>query len=166
MNFARAVQVLVDNNVEFIVIGGLSAMLHGSAQVTFDLDVCYSRQAINFQRLATALAPFHPRPRGFPAALPFLWDERTLSNGALFTLQTDIGPIDLLAEVKGLGTFEDLKQCSTTLQAFDRTIQTLDLAALITSKRAAGRPKDLAFLLELESILEANRPYSPKTTQP
>src|ERR1017187_5260697 len=106
MEFAKAVQRLVDEGVEFVVIGGLSASLHGSARLTFDLDICYARSLSNLRRMAASLAPFHPRPRGFLSDLPFLWDERTLQNGTVFTLDTDLGPIDLLAEVAGVGAYD------------------------------------------------------------
>ncbi len=155
MQFERAVQTLCDAGVDFIIIGGLSATLHGSAQVTYDLDICYSRSPSNLLLLAKALAPFHPRPRGIPADLPFLWDERTLRNATVLTLQTDIGEIDLLAEVAGLGAFDDVKKHSITVDAFDRQIATLDLPGLIRAKRAAGREKDLSAIVELESLLEA-----------
>jgi hypothetical protein len=118
--------------------------------------ICYSRTAANLKRLTYALAPFHPRPRNFPPDLPFLWDPATLRNGALFTLQTDIGEIDLLAEVAGLGTFDEVKTQSVIVEAFGRRISTLNLPGLIRAKRAAGREKDLAALPELESLLEAD----------
>jgi hypothetical protein len=123
--------------------------------VTYDLDICYSRTPSNLRLLAGALAPFHPRPRGFSADLPFVWDEVTLRNSTIFTLQTDIGEIDLLAEVAGLGAFNDVKKHSMMVEAFDRQVATLDLPGLIRAKRAAGREKDLSALAELESLLEA-----------
>ena len=147
MQPARALRVLCDADVDFVVIGGVSATFHGSARVTYDLDICYARTSINLRRLAEALAPFHPRPRGFPAELPFVWDQETL--------RTDIGEIDLLAEVAGLGSFDDVQQHSSTVHAFERQFATLDLPALIQAKRAAGREKDLSALPELESLLEA-----------
>ena len=110
MQFEKAVQVPCDAGVDFVIIGGVSATFHGSARVTYDLDICYSRATINLQRLAAALALFHPRPRGFSDELPFVWDERTLRNGTIFTLQTDLGEVDLLAEVAGLGTYDDVKR--------------------------------------------------------
>jgi hypothetical protein len=158
MQFEKAVQTLCDAGVDFVLIGGLSATLHGSAQVTYHLDLCYSRASANLRRLVEALAPFHPRPRGFPGGLPFVWDEVTLRNGTVFTLQTDIGEIDLLAEVAGLGAFEDVKQHSITVEAFERQFATLDLPGLIRAKRATGREKDLTALAELESLLEAGEP--------
>ena len=158
MQFKTAVQALCDAEVEFVVIGGLSANLHGSARVTFDIDLCYSRGTSNLKRLAAALAPFHPRPQGFPAELPFVWDETTLRTTTVLALQTDLGEIDLFAEVAGLGSWEDVKAGSIPVDAFDRTFSILDLRSLIQAKRAAGREKDLAALPELESLLEASEP--------
>ena len=155
MQFARAVQALCDARVDFVVIGGVAATFHGSARVTYDLDICYSRAPSNLQRLAAALAPFHPRPRGFSGGLPFLWDERTLRNATVFTMQTDIGEIDLLAEVTGLGAYDDVRAHSIVVDAFHRQIATLGLPGLIQAKRAAGREKDISALRELESLLEA-----------
>src|SRR5262245_1902345 len=109
MQLTRAVQALSDAGVEFVIIGGVSATLLGSARVTFDLGICFPRTRFNLERLVAALAPFHPRPRGFPEKLPFLWDSVTLGNGTVFTLTTDLGNIDLLAEVAGLGTYDDVK---------------------------------------------------------
>jgi hypothetical protein len=158
MQFEKAIQTLCDAEVEFVVIGGLSAILHGSARVTFDLDVCYSRSTANLNCLVEALAPFRPRPQGFPGELPFIWDAATLRNTTVLTLQTDIGEIDLLAEVAGLGSWDDVKAGSITVEAFDRRVSILDLRSLIQAKRAAGREKDVAALPELESLLEASEP--------
>jgi hypothetical protein len=158
MEFERALQVLTDAGVEFVVIGGVSAVLHGSSVLTFDVDICYSRATSNLRHLVAGLAPFHPRPRGFSEGLPFIWDEVTLRNAALLTLLTDLGEIDLLAEVAGLGAWEEVKARSIIVEAFDRRIFILDLPSLIRAKRAAGREKDLAALPELESLLEASEP--------
>jgi hypothetical protein len=156
MQFERAIQVFCDAGIDFVVIGGLAATFHGSARVTYDLDICYSRASANIRRLSEALAPFHPHPRDFPDGLPFVWDEATLRSGAVFTLRTDLGEIDLLAEVAGLGGFEEVNRQSIRVNAFERQIAILDLPELIKAKRAAGREKDLSALPELESLLEAN----------
>lgn len=154
MQFEKAVQALCDSDVEFVVIGGVAATFHGSARVTYDLNICYSRASSNLRRLTEALAPFHPRPRGFPTGLPFIWDDATLRNATILTLQTDIGEIDLLAEVTGLGDFEEVKQHSMTVEAFERQLMTLDLPGLSQAKRTSVREKDLTALAELESLLE------------
>ena len=123
--------------------------------LTFVVEVCYSRSTANLGRLAATLALFHPRPRGFPESLPFVWDETMLRNSTVLTLQTDLGEIDLLAEVAGVGGWDEVKAQSREIDAFERRVSVLGLPALIRSKRAAGRPKDLAAIPELESLLEA-----------
>jgi len=154
----KAIKVLAAAEVDFVIIGGWCAILHGCPYVTNDLDVCFARDKENCQRIARALAPFHPRLRDMPPNLPFVWDATTLSNDSVFTLSTDLGPIDLLAEVSGLGDFSDVKRCSVLAQVIDLQVWTLDLKSLIRAKRAAGREKDLKLLPELESLLEAQEP--------
>jgi hypothetical protein len=156
MNLERAFHTLCDASVEFVVIGGVAAVLHGSSYVTFDLDICYSRVTANLKRLKEALAPFHPRPRGFPPGLPFIWDEATLRNNSVLTLQTDIGDLDLLVEVAGLGGYDAVKDRCKVVTAFDRRIAVVDIRGLILAKRAAGRAKDLSIIPELECLMEAD----------
>ncbi len=158
MNLTPLVEALTDAGVDFVIIGGWSAILHGSARMTEDLDICYSRSRENLKRLVRALAPFHPRLRDFPPDLPFIWDEVTLRNGTVFTLNTDSGILDLLAEVAGVGDFAAVKARSVPVEAFGRKVLTMDLPSLIASKRAAGRAKDLLVLPELESLAEAEEP--------
>jgi len=123
MEFELPLRALCDSEVEFVVIGGLSAVLHGGAYVTFDLDVCYTPGGANVKRLVKALAPFHPRPQGFPAELPFLWDEATLRNSTVLTLTTDASDIDLLAEVASIGDWDKVKSQSVMVEAFGRKFQ-------------------------------------------
>jgi hypothetical protein len=155
MSLAMAVQLFLDAGVDFVVIGGWSALLHGSSFLTADLDICFSRAPDNLKKLAKALRPYHPRLRDLPPDLPFIWDETTLHNGTIFTLSTDLGVIDLLAEVSGMGDFDAVRAGSEQVPALDRTVWTLTLPSLIKAKRAAGREKDLLILPELEALLEA-----------
>lgn len=101
------------------------------------------------------LAPFHPRLRDLPTDLPFVWDENTLRNGKNFTLLTDLGAIDLPAEVSGIGGYDEAKAKAMEVEAFGRRVWVLDLPSLIQAKKAAGRPKDLQILPELEGLLES-----------
>jgi hypothetical protein len=156
VNFARIVEAFCEAQVEFIIIGGWSAILHGSSHVTNDIDFFLSRTPENIQRVVNALSPYHPRPRNLPAGLPFVWDEESLGNMAVIRLTTQLGAIDLLFEVTGLGAFMDSKDKAVQVEAFGQRAWTLDLESLIRSKRASGRPKDLAILPELESLLEAD----------
>ncbi len=148
----RLLEVLSRAGVEFVVIGGVAMVLRGSARVTIDIDLCYARSAANLERLSGALAPFRPRLRGAPEELPFLWDAATLRSGLNFTLTTDLGDVDLLGEVPGLGGFPEVERGATTLEIGGTPARVLDLPALERSKRAAGRVKDLLDLAELAEI--------------
>src|SRR5690349_7955498 len=100
-DYARVLRVLTDSAVEFVLIGGVAANLHGSARATFDVDVVYSRARANIIRLVKCLAPFKPYLRGAPPGLPFEFDEATVRNGLNFTLDTQLGEVDVLGEVAG-----------------------------------------------------------------
>jgi hypothetical protein len=150
------VQSLADAGASFILIGGWAGILNGSLRTTLDLDVCYERTKQNCRRIAVALAPFEPRLRDIPNGLPFVWDQAVLLNATVCTLMTKAGAIDLLAEVAGLGGYEDVQASSILVHAFNRDIRTLDLRGLIRAKRAAGRQKDLDALPEIETLLEAS----------
>lgn len=155
MEFERAIRALSAAGVEFVLVGGVAATLHGSASVTYDLDICYARTRLNLLRLASTLAPFRPRPRGCPVDQPFSWDWTTLATSTLLTLRTDLGDINLLGEVAGVGSHDDVRGAAVEVEAFGRRVWTMDLPGLIRAKRAAGRLKDLSIIPELESLLEA-----------
>lgn len=146
--------LLHDHHVEFIVVGGVAATLHGSARVTRDLDVVYSRKARNLVRLAAALRGHGAYPRGAPPGLPFSCDARTLRNGLNFTLETDIGNLDLLGEITGGGRYEDLLPHAIEVEIFGLRLLCLDLDTLIRVKQASGRPRDLDAIAELLVIRE------------
>lgn len=110
--------VLVEDGVQFILIGGWAAILHGSARSTMDVDVVYSREADNIQRLVAALRPYAPYPRDVPEGLPFRWDERTIEIGLNFTLNTTLGPVDLLGDVAGGGSYSELLPFAEEASAF------------------------------------------------
>jgi hypothetical protein len=147
------VGVLADAGVQVIVIGGLAAQAHGSARLTQDADFVYGRSDENIARLAKSLEPFSAYLRGAPPDLPFRFDPPTIRRGLNFTLTTSIGDADFLGEIVGGGTYEQLLPHSVELVVFGRTIRVLDLPALIRAKRAAGRPKDLESVAELEALL-------------
>jgi hypothetical protein len=156
-DYRRALEVLRAGGVRFIVIGGVAATVHGSSQMTNDLDVVYARDPDDIDRLATALAPHKPYLRGVPPGLPFRFDAATIRMGLNFTLDTDFGPLDLLGEATGNGTFQTLSPHTVTLDLYGGPCLCVDLPTLIRLKRAAGRPKDILALAELEAILRASR---------
>ena len=104
-DFPAILERLAGNQVDFIVIGGVAASLHGSAYVTQDLDICYERSEAGIERVCRALVDLHPTLRGAPEGLPFRFDPATVGAGLNFTLSTDLGPLDLLCEVVPFGNF-------------------------------------------------------------
>lgn len=158
IDLEKAITALSDNDVEFVIVGGVAITLHSSGYITRDLDLCYSRKKENLTRLVKALGQFNPRPRDFPEGLPYIFDESTLRNGTNFTFDTSIGDIDLLGEVKGIGDYYAAVAQSVVYKIYDRDIRAFDLQALIVSKTAADRPKDHLVIPELYALKEALDP--------
>ena len=153
-DFAATLGALVRHDVAFIVVGGAAAIAHGSVRLTSDLDIVYQRSPANLDKLVTALAEYNPYLRGAPPGLPFQWDRATLQRGLNFTLISSLGEIDLLGEIPGGGTYQDLLPGAIEISVFGMRCRCLSLPQLIRAKRAAGRPRDLEVLAELEAIDE------------
>ena len=132
----------------------MAGAAHGLARATYDLDVVYARTPVNLDRLVAALAPLAPYLRGAPAGLPFQFDAETLRRGLNFTLTTRIGDLDLLGEITGGGGYQQLFAETVEAPLFGVSCRYLGLEKLIQVKRAAGRPKDLEAIAELEALLE------------
>lgn len=154
IDFQDLLRRLREHGVRFVVVGGFAATVQGSPRITVDLDIVYARDADNLERLASALAPLRPYLRGAPPGLPFVLDTTTLARGLNFTLTTAAGDLDLLGEVVGGGRYEDLVGEAQTVQVFGGDLCVVSLRQLLALKRAAGRPKDLEVLAELEALLE------------
>ncbi len=156
-DFEGLIRRLGSAEVRFVLIGGFAGTVLGSPRTTVDLDIVYARDQENLLRLAGALASLSPRLRGAPDDLPFVLDVATLARGLNFTLTTALGDLDLLGEVVGGGTYEELLPHTRRLSVFDTEMAVVTLSQLIRLKRAAGRPRDLAALAELEALLEEQR---------
>ena len=152
IDFAKLLRVLLDEAVEFILVGGVAGAMHGAARATYDVDVVYRRSPENLSRIVVALAPHHPYLRGAPAGLPFSFDVETLGQGLNFRLTTALGDVDLLGDVTGGGGYEDLLGHSRSIPLLGTTCLCVTLEGLIRLKRAAGRPKDLEAIAELEAL--------------
>lgn len=127
--------------VEYVVIGGVAMVAHGSAKATFDLDVCYNRSKQNIERLCRALEPLHPRLRGAPKNLPFRFDAKTVSAGLNFTLATDLGDFDVLGEVAGLGFYDAVCKSSVLKRVEKISCLVLSLDGLYRAKVPQGATK-------------------------
>ena len=158
----EALGLLHRGGVDFIVVGGVAAIAHGSARLTNDLDLVYRRSPDNIERLVATLSSLRPYLRGAPPGLPFRWDAATIRRGLNFTLTTSLGDLDLLGEIAGGGGYDGLLPHTAALAAFGGEFRFLNLDKLIQVKRAAGRPKDLEAIAELEAILEERRRLEPE----
>jgi hypothetical protein len=156
-DFRRLIETLARARVEFIIVGGIAATLHGAARATLDLDVVYARNAGNVERLVAALAPLRPYLRGAPPGLPFSFDAATVNRGLNFTLDTTLGALDLLGEIVGGGGYDSLVPYTEEVELFGHACRAVTLEKLTELKRAAGRPKDHESLAELEALLERRR---------
>jgi len=152
--FREQLEILCRAGVEFIVIGGVAALAHGAARVTYDLDIVYGRSRDNIDRLIDALKNLEPYLRGAPPGLPCRWDASTIEHGLNFTLTTTKGPFDLLGEVAAGGTFDELVPFSTWKEVYGFRCRCVTLPKLIELKVAAGRPKDFEAIAELEALME------------
>jgi predicted nucleotidyltransferase len=151
----EAIITLARHDVDFVVIGGMAIRSHGSSYLTQDLDVCYSREKENLKKIVVALAPYKPRPRGIQDDLPFVWDVASLYNGTNFTFETTLGQIDMLGEVKGVGTYHEVVNESVEVEVGGYKVKVLSIDGLIRAKTESGREKDVPGLKELYALKQA-----------
>ena len=146
------IQLLTARGVDFVVIGGYAAVLHGSPRITQDLDICYSPDSANLSVLGRALTDMNARPSGVEDELPFAADERTLARVELLTLETDLGKLDVMISPSGAPAYERLRASADRFDLDGILVRVASIADLLAMKRAAGRPKDLGDVEELEAI--------------
>jgi predicted nucleotidyltransferase len=139
---------LCEHRVEFVVVGGIAGIAQGSSYPSYDLDVAYSREPANLERLATALGEIGVSLRGAPADLPFQLDARTLLNGTNFTFETPHGDLDLLGEIAGIKSYRELRDAAEVKEIAGVEVPVASLDHLIAMKRAAKRTKDKLMLEE------------------
>lgn len=155
--FLDILRLLAEHRVEFVLVGGVAATLHGSAFSTSDVDIVYARTDGNIDRLAEAVGKVAPYLRGAPPGLPFRFDAETIRAGLNFTLTTDIVDLDVLGEIPGGGTYDALLPESFIVRMGDFSCRCVSLAKLIELKKAAGRRKDIERIGELQALLDEQR---------
>jgi hypothetical protein len=149
--------VLASHGVDFVLIGGLAGIAHGSAYNTVDMDIAYARDEANLERLATALRAMGASLRGAPAGLPLQLDATTLRSGMNFTFTTRFGAFDILGEATGAPSFEELRAAGRNVDIRGRRVRVASLDHLIAMKEAAGRPKDSLMATEYRLISDELR---------
>jgi hypothetical protein len=151
-------RVLVEHGVDFVVVGGIAGIARGSAYMTQDLDIAYSRDPDNLRRLAAALAQLNARLRGAPEEVPLLLDAESLRQGAHFTFETASGPLDILDRPDGSPPYEELKRrAGQPLDVDGLPVLVASLDDLIAMKEATGRPRDSVVASELRMLADEIR---------
>jgi hypothetical protein len=150
-------RALVEHDVDFVMIGGLAGNLHGSPRVTRDVDVAYSRERENLERLATMLRSVHATLRGAPEGIPFQLDAETRAASANLTFSTDHGPLDILGDPAGAPEYGRLREEATLVQVAGLAIRVASLDHLIRMKEAAGRPQDRLDAAEYRALSDELR---------
>jgi len=143
---------LVERGVDFVVIGGIAGVLHGSARNMFDLDICFATDDANLAALGDVLMALDARLKGGEDDVPFVPDARTLRGIELLTLVTSLGELDVLARPAGAPAYRDLRRNADRYDLGGFNVSVASVDDLIAMKQAAGRAKDLLDIEELEAI--------------
>jgi hypothetical protein len=144
------------HGVDYVLIGGLAASLHGSPHVTTDVDITPARDRKNLERLAEALEEMDARIRteGEPDGLPFDGSPEMLSNASILNLTTRHGDLDLTFVPAGTRGYDDLRRRAVEIRVHETRVVVAALGDVIRSKEAAGRDKDRLTLPTLRRLLE------------
>jgi hypothetical protein len=138
--------------IEFIVVGGMAAVLHGAPITTHDLDIVHRRAPDNVDRLHQLLLDIGAGQRGDPRRTPPTL--AALSGTGHLTLETDLGPLDVLCELEPGQGYDELIARAVRFTDGELSFDVLGLEALIEIKRRTGRAKDRLMLAELVATLE------------
>jgi hypothetical protein len=150
-NLSELTRRLVEAQVEFVLVGGFAAVAHGATLVTRDVDICCRFNEANLKRIQNALTELHPVHRSRPELPLILTPEqcKTLKN---LYLKTDLGAVDCLGEVLGLGDFDAVLRQSVEVELPFGRCRILDIDALILAKEAMNRDHDRITVRQLREI--------------
>jgi hypothetical protein len=157
LDAAAILRRLVERGVDFVVIGGIAAVLHGSARNTFDLDVCFATDPANLEALGEVLVALGARLKGVEDEVPFVPDAMTLTRVEVLTMVTRFGELDVLARPAGAARYDALRRRAERFELGGFSVLVASIEDLISMKQAAARDKDLADIRELEAIRRLRR---------
>jgi hypothetical protein len=152
-DFFKILQILAEHEVDFIVVGGICAVLHGAPVSTFDLDIVHSRASENIERLISALNQMEAfyRGRGAQRLVP---ESHHLASTGHHLLMTTYGPLDVLGTIGSSHDYIKLLDHSHVMVVDDVKISLLDLESLIKVKEETARDKDRAVISILKQTLK------------
>jgi hypothetical protein len=147
------IERLLEADVEFVLVGGLAAVVQGAPITTFDVDIVHNRSTENVDRLMAFLHEVSAHYRGRPG--PPLPPSRSALLGPGHSLfMTDFGPLDVLGAIEGGAGFEELLPQTIEARIANRPLHVLNLAAIVALKRNSADPKDKLKLPILEATLQ------------
>ena len=152
-SFLKLIERLKKGGVKFVLVGGFAGVVHGCTYVTQDIDICCDFSAVNLLALQQALKELHPVHRMTPKRLKLKLTAENCTQLKNLYLDTDIGQLDCLTSIQGLGDYEDVKKLSETRDLGDGLrISVLTIDSLIKARKAMNRPRDKEAVLQLQAI--------------
>lgn len=148
---------LTRRGVDFVVVGGIAATLHGSERNTFDLDICPGQDPVNLEALGSVLVELDAKLRGIEEDVPFVPDGRALAGVELLTLSTTLGPLDVLLRPFGSPPHSTLRRRATRMDLGGTAVLVASVDDLIAMKRETDRPKDREDVARLEALARLSR---------
>jgi hypothetical protein len=160
LDLGRLFEVLDRHKVEYVLIGGIAAVYHGSPFPTEDVDITPQNDPENLAGLAAALVELDARIRTVsePEGVPFACDATSLAGMRVLNLTTNAGDLDLTFEPAGTAGYPDLVRDAERAELYGVTVRVASLADVVRSKQAANRPKDQRVLPTLRAILSRRTP--------
>ena len=156
-NLSELTRKLVEAKVEFVLIGGFAAVAHGATLVTRDVDICCRFSEENLSRIKEALNGLHPVHRSRPDLPLELTREQCIRLKNLY-LKTDLGVLDCLGEVLGIGDFDAVMRQSIEVELPFGHCRILDIDGLIRAKEAMNRDHDRITVRQLREIKKRRQP--------
>ncbi len=143
---------LVNAGVDFVIIGGFAGVVHGCTYVTQDIDICCDFRPATLLAVQRAISDLHPVHRMTPGRQKLELTEQTCSQFKNLYLDTDIGQLDCLSFIDGLGDFNEVRRESELFEVEEMKIRVLSVDALIKTKKLMKRLRDREAVLQLEAI--------------
>ena len=152
-NLSELTRRLIESQVEFVLVGGFAAVAHGVTLVTRDVDICCRFSETNLMRIQKAFADLHPVHRSRPD-MPLELTAAQCADLKNLYLKTDLGVVDCLGEVLGIGNFEEVLKHSVEVELPYGKCRIIDIETLIRAKEAMNRDHDLITVKHLKEIIK------------
>lgn len=160
-NLKHLLELLLVNEIDFVLAGGLACVVHGSTMVTQDLDICLSIDPLQIEKLRKALKDVNARHRMNPNYKPSFQDyPETLESVNNIYLETDLGVLDILSELKPIGSFTEVSSRAISVPLYGYHCKIVSIEDLIQIKKSMKRPKDKEMVIQLEEILRRTKQTS------